>query len=66
MSALGQKQTCAVQLGMSAIGHKRTLRFVSDEPNLLAFNLRWSADKCPLTEAPCSNRFLGTFGSLPR
>src|SRR5689334_20718259 len=25
MSALGQKQTCAVQLGMSAMGHKRTL-----------------------------------------
>jgi hypothetical protein len=24
MSALGQKQTCAVQLGMSALGQKRT------------------------------------------
>ena len=24
MSALGQKQTCAVQLGMSALCHKRT------------------------------------------
>ena len=24
MSALGQKQTCAVQLGMSAMGQKRT------------------------------------------
>jgi hypothetical protein len=24
MSALGQKRTCAVQLGMSALGQKRT------------------------------------------
>jgi hypothetical protein len=30
MSALGQKQTCAVQLAMSALGHKRTLAHLFD------------------------------------
>jgi hypothetical protein len=29
MSALGQKQTCAVQTVMSALGQKRTLRMKS-------------------------------------
>ena len=35
MSALGRKQTCAVQLGMSAMGHKRTSGVRVPAPSLL-------------------------------
>ena len=37
MSALGQKQTCAVQLGMSALPPKADI----DSPDAMLANLNW-------------------------
>src|SRR5215831_12754252 len=42
MSALGQKQTCAVQKGMSALGQKRTFQHIRD----VRFTLARAGHKC--------------------
>ena len=46
MSALGQKRTCAVQLGMSALCQKRTFGRKLCRIRMFMFNLR-SAPKRP-------------------
>ena len=51
MSALGQKQTCAVQKGMSALPPKATAK--ADMPQMVMSALPPKADSCSATANVC-------------